>query len=451
MRRTFEILLYVAALGTGTVQATAPPAGGGALQRYVAAPDASYHWREVCTARYAGGDYRELLLRSQRWRGRLWRHQLFIVRPADAPARPRTAALLVSGGDWHESYRSPGSSCVASGDAQTYEALAAALGMPLAILRQVPEQPLFGGRREDALIAYSFQQYLKTRDPRWPLLLPMVKSVVRAMDAVQSYARERWRAEIGGFLLFGASKRGWTTWLTAAVDPRVKAFAPISFTMLDIPAELAHQRRVWGGLSPEIHDYTALGLTDKMQSGEAADLLRIVDPVRYAAALTQPKLLVIGTDDPYWPVDAANLYWPALPRDKYLLYLPNNGHSPSDFRRLFGDLAALARRMAEAIPLPQLHWRVKRQGQRYALEVFSRPRPARLRVWRAYAAHRGFRGALWRKIPVGCAGSACRWQGRAARAFWTAFFGEAEYRAPDGRPYFLSTTVTILPPAGYSP
>lgn len=56
----------------------------------------------------------------------------------------------------------------------------------------------------------------------------MVQSVVAAMDAVQSYTSSRGR-EIGSFVVTGASKRGWTTWLTAAIDERVKAIIPMVY------------------------------------------------------------------------------------------------------------------------------------------------------------------------------------------------------------------------------
>lgn len=97
---------------------------------------------------------------------------------------------------------------------------------PVAVLRQVPFQPLFE-RTEDALIAYAFDQYLKTGEDDWPLLLPMVKSAVRAMDALQSVARQRWDLSLDSFTVTGASKRGWTAWLTAATDKRVTAVAPM--------------------------------------------------------------------------------------------------------------------------------------------------------------------------------------------------------------------------------
>lgn len=437
--------LLAASLVIFAASAYAQPAPQHLLTDYLAQPDASYHWQQLCNAQYRGGEYAELLLTSQTWHGFVWRHQLFIIRPDDTPAHPANAALFITGGHWHERYLHSPSHCPDNPEARVFEHLAAALGMPLAVLKQVPEEPLFGGKTEDTLIAYTFQQYLQTGDGTWPLLLPMVKSAVRAMDAVQAYAQQHWQANIQGFLLSGASKRGWTTWLTAAVDTRVKALAPMSFTMLDIPAQLNLQHTSWGRLSDEIADYSQTGLTQKMQSGAAANLLAIVDPWHYRADIAQPKLIIDGTNDPYWPVDSVNLFWSGLRAPKYLLYLPNNGHSPTDFRRLFGDLAALAREIQTGAPLPNLTWKLERRENTAVLTLRSDPPPRRVRIWRAYAMHDDFRHSLWLKTPLACE-HVCRWQTQAAHTAWTAFFAEAEYRVQGNLPYFLSTTVTILPP-----
>ena len=40
------------------------------------------------------------------------------------------------------------------------------------------------------------------------------------MDAVQEYAKSKRQVDIQKFFVTGASKRGWTTWMTAACDPR---------------------------------------------------------------------------------------------------------------------------------------------------------------------------------------------------------------------------------------
>jgi PhoPQ-activated pathogenicity-related protein len=54
----------------------------------------------------------------------------------------------------------------------------------------------------------------------------MVKGVIKAMDVLQSFGRKEWSTSIDKFVVAGQSKRGWATWLTAAVDKRVAAIAP---------------------------------------------------------------------------------------------------------------------------------------------------------------------------------------------------------------------------------
>ena len=53
----------------------------GELARYVAAPDASYAWREVDSRRVGSARVTELVLTSQTWRGIPWKHHLVLIRP----------------------------------------------------------------------------------------------------------------------------------------------------------------------------------------------------------------------------------------------------------------------------------------------------------------------------------------------------------------------------------
>ena len=193
------------------------------------------------------------------------------------------------------------------------------------MLPQVPNQPLLGGKTEDELIAETFVRYLQTKDENWPLLFPMVKSAVKAMDAVQAWAKENGKP-VTRFVVTGGSKRGWTTWLTGAVDDRVIAIAPMVIVMLNLGPQGPNQLKVWGQYSEQIHDYVERGLMETVATPTGTNLWKMVDPFTYRERLLKPKMLINGANDRYWTLDALDLYWNELQGPKYLIELPNAGH-----------------------------------------------------------------------------------------------------------------------------
>src|SRR5262245_20845997 len=120
-------------------------------------------------------------------------------------------------------------------------------------LRMVPNQPLTmagetRGRTEDALIAYTWDKFLRGGDEEWPLRLPMTKSAVRALDTITAFCADpaRGSVRVDRFVVAGGSKRGWTTWTTAVVDPRVIAIVPLVIDMLNVEKSFDHHYRVYG-------------------------------------------------------------------------------------------------------------------------------------------------------------------------------------------------------------
>ena len=114
----------------------------------------------------------------------------------------------------------------------------------VAELGMVPNQPLTFAtdskpRWEDGLIAYTWDKFFKTGDSRWPARMAMTKSATAAMTAIQRLLAEE-DVNIKDFFVAGASKRGWTTWTTAAVDDRVRAIAPIVIDLLNIEPSFEH-------------------------------------------------------------------------------------------------------------------------------------------------------------------------------------------------------------------
>ncbi len=434
-------LLLVAA----TARADASPQQ--ALRAYVERADASYAWGVRQRISLGPVNLVELTLTSQTWRDLVWQHRLFVLTPPNVRANT-DALLVIEGGSWRDSDAQPidPASTKLPKEAVLLAAYAQQMGCPIAVLLNVPRQPIFDGKREDAIIAMTFDRYLGSGDASWPLLLPMVKSAVRAMDAVEAFAEQDLKLNIMSFTVTGASKRGWTTWLTAAVDPRVRALAPMVIDMLNIEAQFPHQVMAYGALSNRIHDYTDLNLHHRMV-GEAGESLRqIVDPYSYRQQITQPKMLLLGTNDGYWTLDSLNLYWDGLVGEKYIMYVPNADHDLAhDWQRIMGGLLALHRHAHRQAPLPAIRWAYS-QGADGTVELTLATGEAssQVNVWTAEAPTRDFRQARWSSKPVKVspAGEAVARVARPGQGY-RAMFAEAVY--PRGLlPLHLTTTIRVL-------
>ena len=201
------------------------------LESYVRKPEPAYAWKQNGkTSREPAGDQiYDLHFVSQTWQGKNWQHQLQVYRPQSvAPAA--MMLLWVTGGS-----ATPGQIAFGMELARKSKA-------PVAFLYHIPNQPLLEDQLvEDDLIAETFVRYLKTKDENWPLLFPMVKSVVKAMDVLQAFGKGEWGEPTSKFIVAGASKRGWTTWLAAAVDQRIGAIAPVVIDTLNMRAQMPRQ------------------------------------------------------------------------------------------------------------------------------------------------------------------------------------------------------------------
>jgi PhoPQ-activated pathogenicity-related protein len=432
--------LWLAALVGGL---TGPAARAG-LVEYVQKPDTAFKWELKGKTTQGAFTVYDLRLVSQVWEGITWEHQLQVYRPTEGSAGG-TVFLWNTGGS-----ASPGN--------QTFALqLAKRLRMPCAFLYHIPNQPLLDGKKEDALIAETFVRYLNTRDEDWPLLFPMVKSVVKAMDVVQALAKQEWKEPVKDFVVSGASKRGWTAWLTAAADPRVKAVAPAVIDTLNMRAQMPHQLESYGRYSDMIADYTRAGLVPMPDTPEAKRLWGMVDPWVYRDKLRLPKCIINGANDPYWTVDALNLYWDDLKGDKWVMYVPNAGHNLQqqtatgrDFGRALNGLTAFARHQATDRPLPRLRWKHDETDGKLRLTVTASPAPKGARLWVADAPTRDFRPAKWVEQAAQVEGETVTGLVDVPAKGCRAFFAELDY-AIDDLPYHLSTQVRVAGTLAKSP
>jgi PhoPQ-activated pathogenicity-related protein len=273
----------------------------------------------------------------------------------------------------------------------------------------------------------------------------MVRSAISAMEAVSAFLRER-GVKVRGFVVAGASKRGWTTYLTAVVAPtRVLGIIPIVFDFLNFPVQLSRQRELFGEPSAMLRDYTARGLTELFAAGaKEAKLAWLVDPYSYRYAYTMPKLIVLGSNDPYWASDATELYWPGLPNPKLLLVVPNAGHNVLDFTRVLTSVATFARAVAEGIELPKLEWDWRWEGEAASLRLRADREAVGARIWKTTYVKPDLRSSRWEAQDLSELGPTWNFSFAPAPGF-TGVFLELEF-SMGGRKLFLSTPIRILGP-----
>ncbi|GAB4462371.1 MAG: PhoPQ-activated pathogenicity-related family protein [Armatimonadaceae bacterium] len=402
------------------------------LTGYLERPESVYRWEKREARSLPTGTVQDLYLVSQTWHGETWDHRLQVFFPQTI-TRPDTCLLYNTGGNGNRA------------EEQAGLAFANLTGSPVAFLFGIPKQPLYGGLKEDALIVETWKRFLESGDETWLLQFPMVKSVVKAMDAVQEFTVKEKRPEIVRFVITGASKRGWTAWLTGASgDKRVMGIAPMVIDMLNLRAQTRHQREVYGTYSEQVSDYTRAGMQEILLSPRGDRLLQLVDPYNYRDRLTLPKLIINGTNDRYWTQDGLNLYWDGLRGEKRILYVPNSGHALEDRGRVLQTLTAFTRSLADQKPLPALTWNYDHRKSETVLTVESARSPENVLLWRVNAPTQDFREAKWVSTPV-------MWKGKGGSVTipapvggYSAVFAEARFVESDGKPFTLSTQIAIL-------
>jgi PhoPQ-activated pathogenicity-related protein len=434
----------------GALLPSAGRAGETALDRYVRKPDATYSWKVVGEVKGNGVTQLVVDLKSQTWRTSkdvnrpVWQHWLTIVVPDKLASH--TAFLFIGGS-------ANGGQAPRSADARMNH-IARATGTVAVELKMVPNQPLIfhndgTPRKEDDLIGYTWDQFLKTGDETWPARLPMVKSAVRAMDCVQELlASERGgKTRIDKFVVAGGSKRGWTTWCTAAVDKRVTAAVPMVIDVLNVNASMGHHVGAYGFYSLAVGNYIQHRIMQRRDDPRMKDLLNIEDPYSYRDRLTMPKLIVNAAGDQFFCPDSSQFYYDSLKGEKHLRYVPNADHSLGGSDAL-DTIVAFYQMVLSGKERPRYTWKNAKNG---SIEVVTKTAPKEVRLWQATNPKaRDFRLAT-----IGKAYRSALLEARGDGVFvgkveppkegWTAFFVELTFDVGGSRPLKVTTGVRVLP------
>jgi PhoPQ-activated pathogenicity-related protein len=260
-----------------------------------------------------------------------------------------------------------------------------------------PNQPLFG-LRGNQLLFYTLGKFVETSEEDWPLLFPMVKSVVASINATQQYLETR-HVSMEKFFMFGISKLGWVTYLTAAIDPRIFAIVPMAYDNLNFQKQLEHRMENWGANDESVSSDVDLAFSQAwnlLNSEKGRRLVRIVDPYSYIERLTMPKLIVEGTNDELWPVDAGWLYFHDLPGKNYTFYLPNKKHKIEYELSIINTMLAFFKSSSKNEELVDFQWKYSNES----LFITARPFPISTTGWMAKSKTLDFRNSHWTRIPA---------------------------------------------------
>lgn len=351
-----------------------------ALDDYIQKPDDSYSWKIASTKNADGIKTIIVDMVSQNWRTKQdvdrteWRHWLTVSIPQQANSD--IGMLFIGGGYNGEGARSN----------KRAEAIAKATGTVVAELGMVPNQRLMfhndgKERTEDDLIGYTSDQFLKTGDLTWPVRNAMVKSAVRAMDTMTALmaSEEGGRRTVDRFVVAGGSKRGWTTWLTGAVDDRVVAIIPLVIDVLNVENSMKHHFACYGFWAPNVGNYVDHQIMQRADHPRMKDLYKLEDPHFYRHRLTMPKLIINAAGDQFFLPDSSKFYWDDLRGEKYLRYVPNGDHGLDGTDANDSIVAFYSLILAGKKP-PTFEWTQQSDG---TLQVLARDKPKEVRLWQA--------------------------------------------------------------------
>jgi len=245
----------------------------------------------------------------------------------------------------------------------------------------------------------------------------------------------------------GGSKRGWTTWLTSAVDRRVVAVVPIVIDMLNLERSFEHHYRVYGFFAPAVRDYESAGIMDWMGQPRYRELMKIVEPYEYRERLSMPKFMINAAGDEFFLPDSSQFYFDQLPGEKHVRYVPNTGHSlaRSDARE---SMVAFYDAVLRNRTRPEYSWRFAADGN---IELTTAMQPSEVRLWQVTNPKgRDFRlatiGTAWTSSPLQpVEGNTYTAKVSPPPSGFRAYFIEMTFPSGGKFPYKFTTGVRVAP------
>ncbi|EIC86011.1 PhoPQ-activated protein PqaA family protein [Serratia sp. M24T3] len=240
---------------------------------------------------------------------------------------------------------------------------------------------------EDDSIARTWKLYMA--DPvdreQLPLHVPMAASISQTIRLAK---KELIKWDINKFIVTGASKRAWATWLSGISDPDVDAIVPFVIDVLDTGKIMANMYHSYGGNWPiAFAPYYNQGIDQATRTANFGKLMKIEDPLQYMGTAYQsrlaiPKYIVNASGDDFFVPDNTRYYYDKLPGIKSLRMAPNTGHM-GIMGFIDQSLVPFVNRIQDDRPLPQVITAPYRQENSNQLDVRFSEKPVKVVRWTA--------------------------------------------------------------------
>ena len=190
-------------------------------------------------------------------------------------------------------------------------------------------------RKSDATLGWSFREFIydPNHDPMWLTNIVMVKAAAQCIKATEEFLETRGIIKTNGWVISGASKRGWTALLLGSANQtisgvKVVGLAPLVPIMPDLKKAIHRQWQSYGGYSWAFKDYMNTGICHDMDGEEMEEVYKIVDPLSYMDRLEGiPKLIIMSSDDEFMQFDWTNIWYDQMKGESHLQIVANSEHT----------------------------------------------------------------------------------------------------------------------------
>jgi PhoPQ-activated pathogenicity-related protein len=176
------------------------------------------------------------------------------------------------------------------------------------------------------------------------------------------------------------------------------------------------------------------------------ELVKMIDPYSYRSSLTMPKMIFMGTNDPYWPVDAVKNYIDDIPGDNRLCYTPNAGHDLGNMIKALSALNAFFAINNTNSTYPKCDYQIEEKGGKITLTVSTTPDLlVEAELWSATSINdQDFRNETWSSETMNASNKPQIQVGiDYPPEGYKAFFLDLKYMAPFNENYTISTRVFV--------